>query len=234
MPSEIERLIRELRLARRQAESVGENPETGGGNAKRFGWIIGVIGGLVSLLYTSLMFFSSVWKAPQTAVHQGGEIALSHESSQENKVKLRFNVTFVNGGSQDDVIQDASGSLRVGAGTKMLDDLVPISASGVACRDRDSDKLVYFPFSIGSSKSRDLSCEVTTIMPTSLTPENKSPRLFTLNFIGLDRRWLTSLYRKRLGPILYCWDRLGDGSFLRREPPPERNFSGCTDSALKP
>jgi hypothetical protein len=205
MAKELERLIKELRLSRlHPPRSIPEKAGMGE-RVRQWGIVVALVAGIVSLPGTVITVGTALLHRPNSIAYPGPEIEFSLNPTTRT-VRIDFNLTISNAGNDDDVIRALQATLEAvksySDAPAPIDRTLPLQPPEIQLFDRQDGRPMLIPFSIGSSKSRDAQC----LLSTDLTIGQQS--LFTTGRQRLSV-YLTAK-RRKLDPLVYCFDLSDD------------------------
>jgi hypothetical protein len=146
-------LVEELRLARMQPRIL--DPESQGifGIAKRWGLLVTLLLGIVNFAWLTKTAWSGFHPLPQAIAYTGSQFDLSYDPAVKS-VTFGFNISFSNQGNADDVIKGVRGELYE-IDPNSHKEMKSVYLTDFSFSDRDSGRELFTRFSLPSSKSRD-------------------------------------------------------------------------------
>jgi hypothetical protein len=153
---DIERLKSEIEHLKQENQGVS-------GWIKKWGGILGLLAGLITIPKTGVELYRIVITKPHSSAVRGAEINADYDPKAE-RIRLSFNFSVLNAGNADDTIRELWGTLTPPGYSLPL-----VSFDSSKFHITEKNQNIDLPFSIAKSTSRDFHCELeSSLAPTTI------------------------------------------------------------------
>jgi hypothetical protein len=151
-----------------------ENNAGAMGWVKKWGAVVGLLAGVVSIPKASYELYQSMVSVPHTTAMRGIPLTLAYDPVRQ-AIDFSFHLSIHNDGTADDTISEMWATFRPPADSQSFD----VSFDSSKFQLTDKTDRISLPFTVQKGGSRDLLCEIVSPLESKTIPEKEGS--WTLN-----------------------------------------------------